>query len=111
MPRAWKVCPFIERSSAISSDARSSSGSDSSRASRLEPSVRAIARRSVSFGSRLPFSIIESWLGARSTAAASSSSVIPFCVRSCRMRRPMVSASVSGSASAVERADGVMKRS
>ena len=32
------------------------------------PSARAIARSSVSFGSRRPFSIIDSWLGARSTA-------------------------------------------
>ena len=77
MPSAWNVWPRIARSSAISIEARSSRGSVCSSASSDVPRARAIARSSVSLGSRRPFSIIDSWLGARSTAEASASSVMP----------------------------------
>ena len=107
MPSAWNVWPRIARSSEISSVARSSSGSDSRIASIDEPSARAIDWSSVSLGSRRPFSIIDSWLGARSTAAASSSRVMPRSVRSCRMRRPMVRGSTSSSSGTSPRNSGV----
>ncbi len=101
IPSAWKVGPRIARSRETSIVARSSSGSDSSRASRFVPSARAMVRSSVSLGSRFPFSIIDNWLGARSTAAARSSRVIRRSVRNWRMRLPMVSVSMTSSSSVV----------
>jgi hypothetical protein len=59
-PERPERLPFMARSSAISSVARSSSGSASRSWSTVAPSALAMARRSVSFGSRFPVSIIDS---------------------------------------------------
>src|SRR5687767_14903368 len=71
------------------------------------PSAPARCCSSPSFGSRLPFSIRLSWLGAVPTAALRSSSVRPACLRRCRTRRP----SAITSSSAVGADDGGCKTS
>src|SRR5687768_8209175 len=62
------------------------------------PSAPARCCSSPSFGSRLPFSIRLSWLGAVPTAALRSSSVRPAALRRWRTRRPRLMTSSSGPA-------------
>src|SRR5690606_4875802 len=64
-----------------------------SRSSRVTPSAFDTVRRSLSRGSRLPFSSTLTCDAARPIATPRSSSVIPRLVRSWRMRLPMVSES------------------
>src|SRR5665647_1386820 len=102
-PRAVKTGPRWARSTAISSAARGDGGVACRRSSTLVPSAAAIVRSIDSLGSRLPFSIIDTWEGARSIAAARLSRVILRAVRRSRMRRPSVSASRPDSSSGVSR--------
>jgi hypothetical protein len=82
------------RSSSISSAARLVGGDSSSRSDTCTPVAVAIAASWLTLGSRLPFSMSESWLPARPTRSPSWSSVSPAVVRKWRMRWPRVARSL-----------------